>query len=98
MWRRSGIDDLSRNTAELRPPATLSIGLQLTTTALLSELSHTQFTPQQGSRKQYRIELRANQDYQRDEIHPHQQRNRHAQRTVDHAVVGIMLQVKAKNH
>src|SRR6266496_3204246 len=60
--------------------------------------AHTQLAPQQRPREQYRIELGADQDYQRDEIHPYQQRNGRAERTVDHAVVGVMLQIKTENH
>src|SRR5260370_10974053 len=48
------------------------------------------------SRKKHGIEFGANQYHQRDQVHPYQQRNAHTERTVNHAVVRIVLQIPSK--
>src|ERR1035437_720633 len=50
----------------------------------------------EAARKEHGIEFGANQHHQRDQVHPDQQRNAHTERTVDDAVVGIVLQIPSK--
>src|SRR5208282_3106464 len=42
------------------------------------------------------VEFGANQHNQRDDVHPEQQRNAHTERTIDDAVVDIVLQIPSK--
>jgi len=49
------------------------------------------------AREEHGIEFRANQDHQRDQVHPDQQRNAQTERAVDDAVVGVVLQVPSNS-
>jgi hypothetical protein len=53
-------------------------------------INRSQFLPQHGTGEQHGVEFRAHQDDQGDHVHPDQQRDGGAERSVNNAVVGVM--------
>ncbi len=56
-----------------------------------------EFFSQHGAREQQGVKFRADQDHERNQIHPYQQRHGDAERSVNRGEVSEMLQVRAKS-
>src|SRR5690348_8529326 len=63
----------------------------------LPRLGQIRMRPEQESRIAQRVELRADQDNHRNDIQPHEQRDRRRYRTVNSVVVGKAAQIHAED-